>query len=646
MQTSPSHTGPSTLLVALAPTSAATPGATDPTSGFPAGLSFLEHLGRSTAAGAALLESALAEAAALQPAPDFATAAGFAAARFASGTARIEPAPTSEPTAQATDTDPTAGAGAMADFADLHGLLAQLLPSAPSAAALPPTAPTEPAQARGAPLEAAGGGRAAPRDAVAAGGAAARLDAPPPDSGHRTARGTDPAARLGVASDLVVQQTFDEAAACAATPAITSTTTAATVAASLPPRAAATAAPRTPSGTEPAVSHKGSGVARPGDADANANAQPKRADRSDGSSADADLSAAIASATPTAAAAQAPSMADARAVGDVQHQDPRTETNIASLASPPQALLTAVSPPWAGAAPNTESSLPSGRTGNNAEPGRTTAAALSSAASRAASDAARAALGQRSGEPIGEHTGERSERVGARSGERAAERIDEFSGAASHERTGNAPGRGLARVDFDADAPSPTPWSMAPALTGAAPAEAPRMNGAADSASPLAAQALAGALPAAALAAPGAAALHIEFAAPVQDPRFSEAFALQVSNLARDGVQHAVLRLNPAEMGPISVQIALDGQQAQIHFGCDSAQTRGIVESGLPLLAASLREAGLTLSGGGVSQHAPEQRQESNPSGAQPERRFSAEPDRSASARTLRVSAGRLDTYA
>jgi len=81
-------------------------------------------------------------------------------------------------------------------------------------------------------------------------------------------------------------------------------------------------------------------------------------------------------------------------------------------------------------------------------------------------------------------------------------------------------------------------------------------------------------------------------------------------------------------------------------IGCDSAQTRSIVESGLPLLAASLREAGLTLSGGGVSQHTPEQRQESNPGGAQPAPRFNAEHERSASVRTLHVSAGRLDTYA
>lgn len=143
--------------------------------------------------------------------------------------------------------------------------------------------------------------------------------------------------------------------------------------------------------------------------------------------------------------------------------------------------------------------------------------------------------------------------------------------------------------------------------------------------------------------------VHIELAVPVTAPQFRDAFALQLSLLARDGVQHAQVHLNPAELGPISVQIALDGQQAQIHFGCDSAQTRQLVETGLPTLAAALRDAGFTLSGGGVSQHAPEQRQGSNPGAAERAAALALEPDAGADApvlRSIRVVTGRLDTYA
>lgn len=90
---------------------------------------------------------------------------------------------------------------------------------------------------------------------------------------------------------------------------------------------------------------------------------------------------------------------------------------------------------------------------------------------------------------------------------------------------------------------------------------------------------------------------------PVTDPAFREALGVQVSVLARDGVQSAELHLNPGEMGPISVRIDIDGHEAQVNFGVDHALTRAIVEAGLPELATALREAGLTLTGGGVSDH-------------------------------------------
>ena len=155
--------------------------------------------------------------------------------------------------------------------------------------------------------------------------------------------------------------------------------------------------------------------------------------------------------------------------------------------------------------------------------------------------------------------------------------------------------------------------------------------------------AAAGTPPVFSLTTPERVALH----EPVMSPHFADALGVQVSVLARDGVQHAELHLNPAEMGPLSVQIALDGQQAQVHFGSDSAQTRQIVETGLPALAAALREAGLTLSGGGVSQHAPGQRQGTKPGSTPPGRAVSgAAAVGQTVQRNVRLAIGRLDTYA
>jgi flagellar hook-length control protein FliK len=70
-------------------------------------------------------------------------------------------------------------------------------------------------------------------------------------------------------------------------------------------------------------------------------------------------------------------------------------------------------------------------------------------------------------------------------------------------------------------------------------------------------------------------------------------------------VQRAELQLNPAEMGPVTVQIVLDGNQAQVSFQAQQAETRQALEQSLPELAAALQGQGLTLSGGGVFQQAP-----------------------------------------
>ena len=100
-----------------------------------------------------------------------------------------------------------------------------------------------------------------------------------------------------------------------------------------------------------------------------------------------------------------------------------------------------------------------------------------------------------------------------------------------------------------------------------------------------------------------AAPVAVALAAPVAAPAFAQELGLRMSVLAQGGVQHAELHLNPAEMGPVSVQIVIDGSRARVDFGADVAATRAAIEAGLPALAGALREAGFTLTGGGVSQH-------------------------------------------
>ncbi|MBT9495039.1 MAG: flagellar hook-length control protein FliK [Paucibacter sp.] len=94
---------------------------------------------------------------------------------------------------------------------------------------------------------------------------------------------------------------------------------------------------------------------------------------------------------------------------------------------------------------------------------------------------------------------------------------------------------------------------------------------------------------------------------PLTEASFAPEMAARLSVLAADGVQEARLHLNPAEMGPVSVQIIVEGQMAQVSFHAEHEQTRQILEQSLPDLAAALRDSGLTLSGGGVFQQPGEQ---------------------------------------
>jgi flagellar hook-length control protein FliK len=103
------------------------------------------------------------------------------------------------------------------------------------------------------------------------------------------------------------------------------------------------------------------------------------------------------------------------------------------------------------------------------------------------------------------------------------------------------------------------------------------------------------------------AARQVTIAQPLSEPGFAPEMAARLSVLAADGVQEARLHLNPAEMGPVTVQIIVEGQQAQVSFHAEHEQTRAVLEQSLPDLAAALRDSGLTLSGGGVFQQAGDQ---------------------------------------
>jgi flagellar hook-length control protein FliK len=107
--------------------------------------------------------------------------------------------------------------------------------------------------------------------------------------------------------------------------------------------------------------------------------------------------------------------------------------------------------------------------------------------------------------------------------------------------------------------------------------------------------------PAAAASAEAPAAAQATLAPPPGSPAFGAALGAQLNTWLKDGVQYATLELNPQDMGPIDVRIALRDGRTEVQLGADVAATRAALNDALPGLADALGHVGLTLTGGSVS---------------------------------------------
>ena len=88
---------------------------------------------------------------------------------------------------------------------------------------------------------------------------------------------------------------------------------------------------------------------------------------------------------------------------------------------------------------------------------------------------------------------------------------------------------------------------------------------------------------------------------PVLDPAWSNAVGKQVSLLVSRNVRGAELRLSPAELGPVQVQISVDDNVAKVAFTAGQAVTREALEQALPRLREMLADQGMSLGDASVS---------------------------------------------
>ena len=171
--------------------------------------------------------------------------------------------------------------------------------------------------------------------------------------------------------------------------------------------------------------------------------------------------------------------------------------------------------------------------------------------------------------------------------------------------TAPAPGSAAAArepLDPKAGATAKTDFSE---LLGQARAESSSMTNPQNAATDLSASTLAMLQPVRELAeaqraAPPRPATLIE--SPVGSPLFANEAAQRVTWLAKNGIEHAEIRVTPPDMGPIQVSIDMQQNEASITFFVTQTDTRVALEDSLHQLEEMLAESGIALSQASVGQ--------------------------------------------
>lgn len=89
---------------------------------------------------------------------------------------------------------------------------------------------------------------------------------------------------------------------------------------------------------------------------------------------------------------------------------------------------------------------------------------------------------------------------------------------------------------------------------------------------------------------------------PVKDGAWGSQIGDRVLLMASNKLQSAEIRLTPAELGPLRVQVALDDAAANVTFHAQHAVTREAIEQALPRLRELLADNGLTLNQASISE--------------------------------------------
>lgn len=83
--------------------------------------------------------------------------------------------------------------------------------------------------------------------------------------------------------------------------------------------------------------------------------------------------------------------------------------------------------------------------------------------------------------------------------------------------------------------------------------------------------------------------------------RFSPVMRQQLLTMVSQGIQQAEIRLDPAELGHMTIRIQVQGDQTQVQFHVAQQQTRDLLEQAVPRLRELLAEQGMQLADSHIS---------------------------------------------
>lgn len=96
-------------------------------------------------------------------------------------------------------------------------------------------------------------------------------------------------------------------------------------------------------------------------------------------------------------------------------------------------------------------------------------------------------------------------------------------------------------------------------------------------------------------------------ATPLHDPRWSQQLGDRVVWMTRGEIQNAQININPAQLGPIQINISLNGDQMTANFIAAHQEVRQALDDAMPRLREMLSSAGINLGQTNVGSQTPQQ---------------------------------------